>query len=269
MNQQLDPGGIRRNDPNTWSSSSTRGTRSDELLACADALCHEVALIEAQAPIHETQSRNFESAVPGLRNFTARLKMAAALGGGGKEGDSPKNRIHHAAATPDLDGRFKGPFKANSDDADAAARMLTEFEVHLRHLLTFPSAQACKTLNFDLHRWEATHASMNGLGRRKLFPLPNGSHPILASNSLPKGDVVERPFVHSDLEPHPPVYQVTSDVAGDVLVSLGRDRLLRVWDLGTGTPLRALPVSSQDVPLTSANGVVVCVVGERSRSFSV
>ena len=80
---------------------------------------------------------------------------------------------------------------------------------------------------------------------------------------------MERPFVHSDLEPRPPVYQVTSDAAGDVLVSLGRDRLLRVWDLGTGTPLRALPVSSQDVPLTSANGVVACVVGERSRSFSV
>jgi len=269
ISQQLDHGAIRSNDPNTWSSSSTRATRSDELLACADALCQEVALIEAQAPIHETQSRNFESAVPGLRNFTARLKMAAALGGGGKEGDSPRNCIRHSAATPDLDGRFKGPFQANSDDADAAARMLTEFEVHLRHLLTFPSAQACKTLNLDLHRWEATHASMNGLGRRKLLPLQNGSHPIVTSNSLPKGGVVERPFVHSDLEPHPPVYQVTSDVAGDVLVSLGRDRLLRVWDLGTGTPLRALPVSSQDVPLTSTNGVVVCVVGERSRSFSV
>ena len=227
-------------------------TRSSELLACADDLCEEVALIEAQAPTHETQSRNFESAVPGLRTFTARLKIAAAA--------------------PKLDRTIKDAFNGASsddDDSNAAARMLAEFEVHLRHLLTFPSAQACKTLNLDLYRWEATHASMHGLGRRKLFPLPNGSSPTAGPNSTPRGTIMERPFVHSDLEPHPPVYQVTSDAAGDVLVSLGRDRLLRVWDLGTGTPLRALPVSSQDVPLTSANGVVACVVGERSRSFSV
>jgi len=157
---------------------------------------------------------------------------------------------------------------ADAAEAGAAARMLAEFEVHLRHLLTFPSAQACKALDLDLGHWEATHASTQGLGRRRLAPRPCSAPSVAPiSGATAASAVVERPFVHSDLEPHPPVYQAASDAASAVLVSLGRDRLLRVWDLRTGTPLRALPVPHQDAPLVTANGVVVCVGGDRGRSF--
>lgn len=257
------------------STEGARASRADELLACAAALCDEVACIEARAPARETQSRSFESALPGLRNFTARLERAAAMSQdyaakppphAAAASVSPASFAGAAAATIASEEESNKDAAADAADAGAASRMLAEFEVHLRHLLTFPSAQACKALDLDLGRWEATHASTNGLGRRRFAPRPGGA-PSAAPNSGATAVVVERPFVHSDLEPHPPVYQAASDAASGVLASLGRDRLLRVWDLRTGTPLRALPVPHQDAPLATARGVVVCVAGDRGRSF--
>ena len=93
--------------------------------------------------------------------------------------------------------------------------------------------------------------------------------------------------MHSDLEPHVPVYQLAACPEGrtagghgsgsgggrggggpGVLVSVGRDRLLRLWDLRTGTPARCLPAAGNDVPVALGAGVLVAVDGLKGRAVS-
>ena len=161
----------------------------------------------------------------------------------------------------------------------------------------------------------------DGIGRRRLRAVPGGPHwhadthadahlggPFsgdggdsgAASPSSPLSPYLpvasffglERPFVHSDLEPHVPVYQLAACPEGrtsggpgfgfssgtgtgtgtgggpGVLVSVGRDRLLRLWDLRTGTPARCLPAAGNDVPVALGAGVLVAVDGLKGRAVS-
>ena len=77
-------------------------------------------------------------------------------------------------------------------------------------------------------------------------------------------DGLEQPFLHSDVEPHIPVYRIAvvapiplrqragraggdeEPGAGGLLVSVGKDRLLRLWDLRSGTIARCLPAGNSD-----------------------
>ena len=73
---------------------------------------------------------------------------------------------------------------------------------------------------------------------------------------------VDAPFVHSDLEPHLPVFSLLTD--GTALVSVAQDRLVRVWDCASGVLLRVVDTTGiTDVEtLASSSGVVAFSGGQ-------
>lgn len=175
----------------------------------------------------KNQNKPSESALPGIQTFKVRLEAA---------------------------------MQVEVSDSDALSHMLAEFEQHLHHLLTFPSPSQCNMLELDLVHGQVLCATMKGLNRRVLVKPSTAYRPSLP---WPK---VEQPFLHSDIEPHIPCYQLKVLPKEQVVFSIGKDRMLRVWDLNSGTAIRCLPSFSSDVPVAASNGVVVSVVGQRKES---
>jgi hypothetical protein len=260
-----------------------------QLLEVVEALEKEVASIEATADRRGV----FESALPGLGTFRERLVVARACpsrpdsttdrcGGGG--GGEPLN---DPLRSPSAEGQRRGGLLR-----EPLRSMIGEFRQHLHHLLTFPSPTWCNALDLDLGRGLVYTAGLDGITRRQL------RQPSLGQKGGPTGvptggltggltgrgpsraaglqggwcgapralPILERPFVHSDLDPHCAVYRLVVDTSQGVLYSLGKDRLLRVWDLHAATILRCLPAAATDAPVAAAGSCVAVVTGDRARA---
>jgi hypothetical protein len=198
-----------------------------------DQAARRTAALDAEQgnrPRSYRQNKTSESALPGLETFKGRLEDAIE--------------------------------RADSN-AEALVNMQAEFEQHLHHLLTFPSLSLCNMLELDLVNGQVFCATTNGLNRRPLLK-PSNHKKSPRSFMWPK---VEQPYLHSDMEPHIPCYQIKVLPSEKVVFSVGKDRLLRCWDMNSGTAIRCLPSVSSDVPVAASNGVVASVEGQRAESI--
>jgi len=216
-----------------------------KLKSVVDELHEEVRVIEDAAPdLADARGgrETFESALPGLRMFLGRLEVAESA--------------------PHLP--MDAPYATLS-------RMLADYEQHLQHLLTFPSPSQCNCMDLDITNGHVFSGG-NGLVRRSIAlhrstppQPPDSSTDGLAAAAAAMG--VGRPFVHSEMEPHIPVYRVLVDPVCGIVCSVGKDRLLRIWDLQTGAIIRGLAATSIDVPIAVGGGVLAIVCGDHDRSF--
>jgi hypothetical protein len=248
----------------------------------------------------------FESALPGLQTFLGRLELARRGGKRRNEEEKEKKAeevdakeeearararasVTHLAEQPSEPPRAEASSSFSSSSSSSTEttlrRMLAEFKQHLRHLLTFPSPSQCNSMDIDITNGYV-YSGGRGLRRRPLVAVqessqspssPTKTATLFTDSEGGRGGGgvgaaaasmgVGRPFVHSEMDPHISVYRVVVDPARGVLCSVGKDRLLRIWDLRTGAIVRALPATSIDVPIAAGGGVLAIVCGDRGRSF--